>query len=84
MALIKVIFKGHTDVILCDYNGQRYSFPKEKPVEVPSEVYNYVVRSGNVDAVDLQVYEEPVKENDENIPDTPDIKTEHKKKKDKK
>lgn len=78
MARIKVMNGGHNDVLLCDYNGQRYSFPKGKPVEVSVEVYNYIIRSGNVDAVDLQVYREP-EGIAPNIPDTPEPKKKGKK-----
>ena len=80
---MKCIYVGHDDVLLTDYNGKRYAFPKKKPVEVPTEVYNHMIRSGNVEAEYLKVYEEPVGVKP-NIPDTPKPKEEPKKKKSKK
>lgn len=55
-----VMYKGHDDVLLTDYNGRRYTFPKNKPVEVPPEVYNNMVRSRCVETFDLTVCEAPI------------------------
>jgi len=59
MAKVKVIFKGHNDVLLSDYNSRRYAFHKNVPQEVDEAVYKHMVQSGNVDAFDLQIYQEP-------------------------
>lgn len=56
-----VMYKGHDDVLLTDYNGRRYTFPKNKPVEVPPEVYNNMVRSRCVETFDLTVCDAPIK-----------------------
>ena len=61
MSLIKVVFRGHNDCLLTDYNGKRFCFRKNIPVEVDEEVFKNIIQSHNVDAYDLQVYSEPPK-----------------------
>lgn len=61
MATIKCIYVGHNDVLLSDFNGHRFCFLKNKPQEVDEAVYKHMIQSHNVDAYDLQIYEEPPK-----------------------
>ena len=79
---MKVIYVGHDDVLLTDYNGKRYAFPKNKSVEILPEIYSHMILSRNVEAEYLKVYEEPQKQ--ENIPIAPVVKGTLKKRKSKK
>lgn len=56
---MKVVNRGHNGVILTEYNGKKYCFYKDIPVEINQAVYNDIVLSGHVSAQDVVLYEEP-------------------------
>ena len=56
---MRVVNKGHDGCILTEYNGKKYAFYKDVPVEISSEIYNNIVTSGYINAQDIRIYEEP-------------------------
>lgn len=63
---------GHEGLILTEFNGKRYCFPKGKPVEISSEIYNLIIQSGHINAQDItpcaEESQEPEKETAKIIP----------------
>ena len=53
-----VKYIGHDKAILADYNGKRYCFYRNQPVEISSEVYNYISSSALIEAEEFVVVEE--------------------------
>ena len=70
---MQVIYFGHQKALMADFNGKRYCFEKGKPVEITQQVYDYIILSEHVDAIDLKVVLPPEKiapeEKQENIPE---------------
>ena len=48
-----VVNKGKDNLILTDYNGKRYAFHKDMPIEISPEVYNSIILSGHISATDI-------------------------------
>jgi hypothetical protein len=53
-----VVNTKHT-LILTDYNGKRYAFYPGKPVDISTEIYQDIVRSGHINSDDIMPYAEP-------------------------
>ena len=57
-----VVYKGRLPALMTEYNGKRYSFSKENPIqEIPPEVFIFLMRSGHVHAEDVKPYDEGYK-----------------------
>lgn len=57
-----VIYKGKLPAITTEYNGKKYCFSKENPIqEVPVVVYDFLKASRHVNAGDVQPYDEGYK-----------------------
>jgi len=54
---------GHEGLILTEFNGKRYCFPKGMPVEISSEIYNLIIQSGHINAQDIVPFEPKVEVN---------------------
>jgi hypothetical protein len=48
-----VVYKGKSKCLMTDYNGKRICFEKNKPVEIPKEVYSFMLQSRHVEVDDL-------------------------------
>lgn len=48
-----VIYQGKSKCLMTDYNGKRLCFEKGKPVEIPNEIYSFMLKSHHVDVDDL-------------------------------
>jgi hypothetical protein len=63
---------GHEGLILTEFNGKRYCFPKGTPVEISSEIYNLIIQSGHINAQDItpcaEETQEPEKETAKVVP----------------
>ena len=59
---MRVKFIGHDSLLLTEYNGKRYAFHKNVPVEITSEIYNNIILSGHISASEVVLCEEPKKE----------------------
>ena len=55
---MKVVYTGHDNILLADYNGKRYGFRKNIPLDVPQEVFNHIMSSGNSESFYMRVVEE--------------------------
>lgn len=64
-----IVYKGNSGLIMTDYNGKRYCFYKNIPVDVPKEVYDYVIASGAIELKDLCIT--PLEIEKEIIKDSP-------------
>ena len=56
---MKVVNRGHEGCILTEYNGRKYCFYKDIPIEISPEVYDNLKDSGHISAQDIRIYEEP-------------------------
>ena len=54
-----VINKSHDGCILTEYNGKKYCFYKDIPVEISPEIYNNILMSGHISAQEVVICEEP-------------------------
>ena len=67
-----VIYRGNAGLIMTDYNGKRYCFTKGIPVDVPKEVYDYIIDTGAIEAKELDVLQEaPAPKLEEKKKETP-------------
>ena len=48
-----VVYKGHDRALMTDYNGRRYNFRPGIPVDIPTEVYNYIIQGEHVSSKEL-------------------------------
>lgn len=59
---MRVKFIGHGKLLLTDFDGVRYAFYKDTPVEISQEIYNNMRDSGHIDMQDLAICEEKLAE----------------------
>jgi hypothetical protein len=59
---MKVVNVGHDGLILAEYNGRRYAFHKDIPVDIDPKVYNEIIVSGFVNTQDIIPVAEPLEE----------------------
>jgi hypothetical protein len=52
-----VVYNGKSKCLMTDYNGKRICFEKGKPVEIPKEVYSFMLQSRHVEVDDLSPVE---------------------------
>jgi hypothetical protein len=57
-----VVYNGKSKCLMTDYNGKRLCFEKGKPVEIPKEVYSFMLQSRHVEVDDLSPVSAPVEE----------------------
>ena len=69
-----VVFKGKSKCLMTDYNGKRYCFEKNKPIEISDELYKHIILSEHIESAELcPVSELPKPEPEESS--KPDIKS---------
>jgi hypothetical protein len=57
-----VVYNGKSKCLMTDYNGKRICFEKGVPVEIPKEVYSFMLQSRHVEVDDLSPVSAPVEE----------------------
>jgi len=55
--LVKYI--GHDPLLLTEYNGKKYAFHKNQPVEIDEKIFKEIILSGHISSVDVVVVETP-------------------------
>lgn len=57
---MEVVYTGRDSCLMTDYNGKRYCFHKNKPVNISPELYQAIILSGHVSASEVMPYERPI------------------------
>ena len=56
--LVKYI--GHDPLLLTEYNGKKYAFHKNQPIEIDEKIFKEIILSGHISSIDdVVVVEEP-------------------------
>jgi len=52
-----VVNLSHDPLILTEYNGKKFCFRKNVPVEIEPKVYNNIILSGHISAEEIVIYQ---------------------------
>ncbi len=55
-----VKYIGHDPLLLTEFNGKRFAFHRNKPVEITPQVYNEIILSKHISASEVVPCEPPV------------------------
>jgi hypothetical protein len=56
---MRVQYVGHDPLLLTEYNGKKYAFHKNQPVEIDEKIFKEIILSGHISSADVVVVEEP-------------------------
>jgi hypothetical protein len=56
---VLVKFIGHDPLLLTEYNGKKYVFHKNKPVEIDEKIFKEIILSGHISSAEVVAVEEP-------------------------
>jgi len=55
-----VQYVGHDPLLLTEYNGKKYAFHKNQPVEIDEKIFKEIILSGHISSIDVVVVETPL------------------------